>query len=339
VVVLLLLSITDCISGPVKLALLAITTVSVVGEVMYTGGGITGGAAKKANGKSDSKSNGKSNGKSEDASASKPARASKPRSAKAGKKPTEDESTYKKINLDKFEDGKVIALDGADEDIATIRDWFPDYIKDKSKLQISKESIFSLSRKDASEKLSQSIKIILPDEDVSKLTITDATANVGGNTLNFATHFKDVNAVEIEPVAYSALENNVKVAGLKNVKTVNDDYLKVMNDLSQDVIFFDPPWGGPDYWKEKALTLKLGDKPLYEVINELKSEPKLVVVKAPKNFAFAEFKQHVNSDHVWSRRYYNHQMVFVKFGSGPRPVKPAEQVSSEDAPAESASTE
>lgn len=324
VVILLLLGLSTCISNTGKLVLFTVATASVLGEQMFkSGGAVYGGADSadsdkkpvKATGKA-TKPSGKSNGKSSE------------KSSKRSTKPTEDVNVYKKINLDKFEDHKVIQMDGTDEDIATVRDWFPDFIKDKTKLQITKESIFSLSRKDASEKTTQDIKAVLGD-DLSKLTITDATANVGGNTLNFATHFKNVNAVEIDPVNHSALANNVKVAGLSNVNVVNDDYLKVMNTLKQDVIFFDPPWGGPGYWKEGPITLKLSGKPLYEVINEIKEKPKLIVIKAPKNFAFAEFKEHVDSDHVYSRGFYNHKKVFVRYGTGPRPVKPVEQVPSE----------
>ena len=34
---------------------------------------------------------------------------------------------------------------------------------------------------------------------IGQWTITDGTACVGGNTINFATHFKAVHAVEIDP--------------------------------------------------------------------------------------------------------------------------------------------
>jgi 16S rRNA G966 N2-methylase RsmD len=232
------------------------------------------------------------------------------------------DTVYKKIDLDKFADNTVITLDSNDADYDTIREWFPDDIKDKNKLQIVKESIFSLSRKRDSEKTSESIKSILKDKDISTLTITDATANVGGNVLNFSKHFKSVNAVEIDKNAFSALSNNIKVAGLSNVKASNDDYDKIKNDLKQDVIFFDPPWGGIGYWRENNLMLKLGDKPIYDVIKEIKNKPDLIIIKAPKNFGFAEFKQKIDSEHVWFKKISNHMMVYVRYGTGPRPVKP-----------------
>lgn len=246
--------------------------------------------------------------------------------SKPASKPTADtkgDTIYKKINLDKFDDNAVITLDADDEDYETIRNWFPDDIKDKKKLQIVKESIYSLSRKDASEKTSQSIKSILKDKDISQLTITDACANVGGNTLNFAKHFKAVNAMEIDENAFKALNNNINVAGLKNVNAYHGDYTIKMNELKQDVVFMDPPWGGVGYWREKSLMLKLGDKPIYDVINDMKNKPDLIVIKAPKNFAFSEFKQKVDSDHVWMKNYFNHRMVYVRFGTGPRPAPDA----------------
>jgi len=218
---------------------------------------------------------------------------------------------YKGVNLNNFADNTVITLDGDSKDYQILRSWFPDDIKNKEKLQITKESIYSLSIKDAAEKLTQSIKKVLGN--LKDLIITDATANVGGNTLNFATHFAEVNAVEIDDHAFQALENNIKVAGYKNVTTIHADYLKVMNEIVQDVIFFDPPWGGVGYWEEKQIMLKLDDKPIYQIINDLIIKPKLVVIKAPKNFALAEFKQKVESKHVWSRPYFKHQIILVSF--------------------------
>jgi 16S rRNA G966 N2-methylase RsmD len=326
IVVLLLLSLSTCISPVGKIALFVVATTGVVGEqilmepkkgaAVYVGGA----TARAAKPKSVAKLK----------SAAKPKSVAKPKSAAKDDKPTENVNVYKKINLDKFDDDKIINLDGVDEDIKTIRDWFPDFIEDKNKLQITKESIFSLSRKDAAEKTTQDIKHVFGDEDISNLTITDATANVGGNTLNFAKNFKNVNAVEINPVNHEALDNNVKVSGFKNVNVINDDYVKVMNDIKQDVIFFDPPWGGPGYWKEKAITLELSGKPLYDVINDIKEKPKLIIIKAPKNFAIMEFKKNVDSDHVYDRSFFNHKKVFVRYGTGERPVKPAKQVPSDD---------
>ena len=218
---------------------------------------------------------------------------------------------YKGIKLDKF-NNDIVTLNSSDKDHETLRGWFPDEIKDKQKLQVVKSSIYSLSHKDASEYLSQSIKVAL-NEDTHTLTITDATANVGGNTLNFAKHFKEVTAVEIDENAYQALENNIEVAGHKNVDVICGNYLDMMNNLSQDVIFFDPPWGGPDYWRSKALMLKLGGKPIWKIINDITVKPKLIVIKAPKNFAYAEFKCKVNSTHVLSNYCSNHQMIFIHF--------------------------
>ena len=109
-----------------------------------------------------------------------------------------------------------------------------------------------------------------------------------------------------------ALENNIEVAGHKNVDSICGNYLDMMNNLSQDVIFFDPPWGGPDYWRSNALMLELGGKPIWK-INDITVKPQLIVIKAPKNFAYKEFKRKVDSTLVSSNYYSNHQMIFVHF--------------------------
>lgn len=222
---------------------------------------------------------------------------------------------YKGIDLSQFPDEEVITLSGSSRAHETLRSWFPDLdVVDKNSLQITKESVFSLSRKDAAEDLSAYIEQLLEeDDDPSILTITDATANVGGNTLSFAKHFGAVNAIEINPLACQALRNNIEVYGVAaKVQVRNADYLQVANELSQDIIFFDPPWGGPDYWKEDSIMLELSGKPLYEVINELTNKPKLVVLKVPKNFAFKEFMERVKGKYKWYKKYKNHCMILIK---------------------------
>ena len=56
--------------------------------------------------------------------------------------------------------------------------------------------------------------------------------------------------------------------------------------LKQDCIFFDPPWGGPDYIKQDKIDLFLGELNIVDMIYKLFSnnKAKLIVLKAPKNF-------------------------------------------------------
>ena len=121
-------------------------------------------------------------------------------------------------------------------------------------------------------------------------TITDALACVGGNSISFARYFSHVNVVEIDKNRSSMLQHNLQLAGVlhKTTPYANTDYLDVMDTLTQDVIFFDPPWGGPDYKYKPSVDLYIGTRNVKTLFSEIMEcqEPlaKMIVLKAPLNF-------------------------------------------------------
>lgn len=119
------------------------------------------------------------------------------------------------------------------------------------------------------------------------LVITDATANVGGNTISFYLNgFNKVNAVEIESFTCSLLKNNLKVYGksIDNVHCTN--YLSIADKLEQDVIFIDPPWGGPNYKSVNLLDIYLDNTNIVDLCNRLmlNKRASLIVLKLPTNY-------------------------------------------------------
>ena len=131
------------------------------------------------------------------------------------------------------------------------------------------------------------------------LIITDANSNMGGNAINFAKNFKFVNSVEIIPFHCDILRNNLGVYDLLDKVEIHcKDYLDVMNDLKQDVVFFDPPWGGPDYKKEKNLNLYLDNINIIDIINEIYDKAELVVLRIPRNFNIVDFLRRVEYTNV-----------------------------------------
>jgi|SaaInlStandDraft_1057018.scaffolds.fasta_scaffold01999_16 16S rRNA G966 N2-methylase RsmD len=152
----------------------------------------------------------------------------------------------------------------------------------KNNLQISNVGEYSMTPPKDAKKLCKIIKKYFD----KNITITDTTANNGGNTIAFALEFNSVNAVEIEKKEYDILVNNINVYKLKNVKTYNNDYLKVLEKLEQDIIFIDPPWGGKEYKKENNLQLYLSNKNLFEIIDLLKNKCQSIICKVPFNYCF-----------------------------------------------------
>ena len=170
------------------------------------------------------------------------------------------------------------------------RDIYNNFI-DINELRMTKESVYSVTHWIDAKNIT--LKII---ELIGKnITITDATANVGGNTISFAKYgIKNINSVEIDYMTCKYLSNNIQVYNIeKQVKVYCDNYLNIKFDLEQDCIFFDPPWGGPDYYKEQKMNLFLMDSDnkninIIDIIKSLleKNKAKLIVVKVPTNYNF-----------------------------------------------------
>jgi len=131
-----------------------------------------------------------------------------------------------------------------------------------------------------------------------KPVITDGCACVGGNVMSFALSglYAQVNAVEFDESRAQMLEHNVSVIRGRApclVNVVTGSYIALMHTLSQDIVFLDPPWGGPDYKDLDTVSLFLGDKHLADIVHDLHSDGKTryVVWKAPSNFAIDEMKE------------------------------------------------
>ena len=131
----------------------------------------------------------------------------------------------------------------------------------------------------------------LLNKKMKHLVITEMTAGVGGNVLNFAKYFKYVNAIELDLVRYNYLNKNIKLYGHDNVNCYNADSLHLLvekDDLVQDIIFFDPPWGGKDYKLFTHLKLKFGDYSIENICKVLfqRVRNKMIVLKLPNNYDF-----------------------------------------------------
>ena len=169
---------------------------------------------------------------------------------------------------------------------------------DRSKLEMTDISIYSITLPQEAELISQTIlhlyrAFFTNSNDSSKnLTITDATANVGGNTINFSKYFKRVNTIEIDPTTFDILKHNcTDVYKRRNISFYLGDCTKVIPKLKQDIIFFDPPWSGLMYKAYDKLDLSLGDLSMIDIIKEyyLKGNAKIYAYKCPGNLNFDPF--------------------------------------------------
>jgi predicted RNA methylase len=127
-------------------------------------------------------------------------------------------------------------------------------------------------------------------------TVTDATACVGGNTASFAHYFEHVNAFELDEQRARYLWHNCKrLCRAGTFTVIHGDFTDppVQALVEQDVVFFDPPWGGPGYKDRPAdsLHLSLSGRDMAAVCASLHrgGATRFVCLKVPWNFAFTDF--------------------------------------------------
>jgi len=162
-------------------------------------------------------------------------------------------------------------------------------------LEMSNTGIYSITKPLEAKKISNIIiqalqKLIFEDNKISNYIITDATSNVGGNTISFLLSNFKVNAIEIDNTTCSILKNNIQVYNINKskYKIYCKDYTKIYKKLKQDIVFMDPPWGGPDYKYKSNIDLYLSNISIIDICNSLFDNKlvKLIVLKLPKNYNY-----------------------------------------------------
>ena len=179
--------------------------------------------------------------------------------------------------------------------------FFPD--SNGKKILLDDVSKYSITLPDKAQTISEVTKknyqLVFPDDDLSNITITDAMACVGGNTLSFSNFFNKVIANEINTTRYQYLVHNMKEYNRENIVFYNDNYLNLMNKLEQNIVFIDPPWGGPIYKSQYKMEIVLQDEAeketnIHEMVNilfENNSGTKMILFKLPINHNIDNFKQ------------------------------------------------
>jgi len=181
--------------------------------------------------------------------------------------------------------------------------FFPDM--DNKKLLIDDVAKYSITLPDKAQIISEIIKknfhLVFSDYDDTQLIITDAMACVGGNTLSFSNHFSKVNANEINTTRYNYLMHNMKEYEKTNIEFYNSNYLNIIETIKQDIIFIDPPWGGPIYKSQYKMDIGIHtddekEVKLHELINiifnsENLQETKMIIFKLPINHNIDMFKK------------------------------------------------
>lgn len=182
-------------------------------------------------------------------------------------------------------------------DIDLIEKIFP-HISQNEKLKYDQEGLWSITHPTEANKITNLIinffKNKYNNDIKNNITITDTTAGLGGNTISFSKNFYRVNSIEINSERFEMLKNNMKIYNFKNLKLYNKNFLNIIDDLKQDIIFIDPPWGGPDYKLKKQVDIEIEGQELCKIVNNLYGKCKIVCLKLPKNFNVEDFVNNIN---------------------------------------------
>lgn len=178
-------------------------------------------------------------------------------------------------------------------------------------LRFDEEALYSTTDQLTAEKICKDVLKFAPPESI----ITDATACIGGSCASFARLFSKVYAIEIDRVKYEYLRHNMMVMNLHSVvESICGDALDICPNIHQDVIFIDPPWGGPEYKLCSKLSLSLSGKPLAQVCCDLAPFTKYIALKVPTNFDENGFLEAVNGTLTRVHRNINlrkmHLLIF-----------------------------
>lgn len=161
---------------------------------------------------------------------------------------------------------------------------------DYDQLKLTPEGEYSITKRHDSKKIIQNMRSLVGS--LKGKTIADLTGNVGGDTIMFGLNFKHVDSYEWTPENFDVLKHNVGVYDLKNVTLHQGDSTELFHK-HVDVLYMDPPWGGPDYKEKKELDLIMGKKSVSEYlkgVTESEWKPRYIFIKVPANFAFDSLK-------------------------------------------------
>ena len=172
------------------------------------------------------------------------------------------------------------------------RRWFGDIRSTHllAQLRMTRYAMYTTSLVDHSQYLLDNLARFFPRLD--ELTMTDATAGIGGNSRIFAGVFRKTFCIEINRKSAEIMDHNFRLLGIRGrTKIININYLRVMHLLKQDIIFLDPPWGGINYKKQKCADLYLYSE--YGPVNVatlvadyLADRAKIIIIKAPPHFNY-----------------------------------------------------
>jgi hypothetical protein len=183
-------------------------------------------------------------------------------------------------------------------------------------IQLTEEGKYSYTKREDGERTIQFLKRFIPL--IHTRSILDGTGNVGVDTILFGLNFHTVHSIEMDHENFKALEHNVSIYKLKNVHLHEGDTTVLYKDFPSDILYLDPPWGGPDYKDKKDLDLSLGTHRVDVFLRDsflakdAAWRPKYIVLKLPFNYNWARLDALEGIESINVLRVRNYRIVILK---------------------------
>jgi predicted RNA methylase len=176
--------------------------------------------------------------------------------------------------------GMVLKLDALhiSRSAGKVRDHFFPWLEYpvRTKIRLDPTATYSMTDLSSSLRIAQIARILArkTDDNDSPFRVGDVFACCGGNTLGFLLSAKSndrVSAIELDPVRAGMLQHNIDFFPReKNASVLSSCAIYhlawncrfPLTTKSYDVVFLDPPWGGPQYNQETDPTA-----PIFPLIN------------------------------------------------------------------------
>jgi predicted RNA methylase len=186
-------------------------------------------------------------------------------------------------------------------DISYLHKYFPYLNKNKrSQLKYDEIGLYSISPPKNADIITS---YILQYYKKTNIVVTDAMSGLGGNVLSFASSLYYVNAIEYDEIRYSHMVSNISLFSKDNVLCINADYLQIMHQLKQDIIFMDPPWGGKSYKDTNLLSIDINGIPFQQICDDIYDTKlcSMLILKLPLNYNINDFSDKIKDKLIIER--------------------------------------
>ena len=150
-------------------------------------------------------------------------------------------------------------------------------------IQVDEEALFSITPEKNAIDHAKKIK---------DKVVLDAFGCVGGNAIAFAQFCKKVYMIELDKNRLEMAKNNARVYGVENkIEFILGDFFVEAPNVKADVVYLDPPWGGPEYKSLEKFKLENFSPNGHQILDlAFKYFPE-VVLRIPRNFDLDELNK------------------------------------------------